>query len=164
MHLDELSPDGLLRRFRVAFPAAAIEAERERRLQELGAGLDTNSGLTAEQREAMLQRSAGAIHADIVGKAIEGAVRVILRDRAIRAAGRPAITLGERGAAGEYVVQIVIETLPMVTPPDVSAITLERLVAEPGATEIAEARIALRRRYGTWHDVPDAPSPRRKMN
>lgn len=156
MEIAELPREGLLRRFRVVLPPGPIGTECARRLAELAAGLDQNGALPEAQRSAMLRRSEAAIHADILGQAIERAIANILRDFGIRPAARPSITLEPRATDGAHVVAISLEALPEVTPPELGTITLDCVTAEPDAAEVDAALQALRRRHGVWHALNDA--------
>lgn len=158
MEIAELPREGLLRRFRVALPEAPIAAECARRLAELAAGLDSNATIEKVPRAAMLARSEAAIHADILGRAIEGAVGRILRDHAIRPAGRPAITLEPRLGQSPHIVSISMEALPEITAPLLGDIILEHLLPTREPAEVDAALEALRRRHGVWHDLADTPA------
>lgn len=158
MEIAELPREGLMRRFRVALPEAPIAAECARRLAELAAGLDRNATVEKAQRAAMLSRSEAAIHADILGRAIEGAVAHILRDHAIRPAARPAITLEPRPGKGPHIVAISMEALPEITAPALGDIVLERLLPIRDPAEVDAALEALRRRHGVWHELTDTPA------
>ena len=158
METTELPREGLLRRFRVALPEAPIADECARRLAELAAGLDANATVEKAQRAAMLARSEAAIHADILGRAIEGAVARILRDHAIRPAARPAITLEPRPAQGPHIVAISVEAVPEIIAPALGDIVLERLLPAREPADVDAALEALRRRHGVWHDLADTPA------
>lgn len=158
MEITELPREGLLRRFRVALPEVPIADECARRLAELAAGLDSNVAVEKAQRAAMLARSEAAIHADILGRAIESAVARILRDHAIRPAARPAIMLEPRQAQGPHIATISVEALPEITAPALGDIVLERLLPAREPAEVDAALEALRRRHGVWHDLADTPA------
>ncbi len=158
MEIAELPAEGLLRRFTVALPEAPIAAECARRLAELAAGLDSNAAMDKVPRAAMLARSEAAIHADILGRAVEAAVAQILRERAIRPAARPSITFEPRAGQGPHRVAISMEALPEITAPALGDIVLERLLPGRDAGEVDAAVEALRRRHGVWHDLADAPA------
>jgi len=149
---------GLERSFILVLPAPFMAAERARRLEPL---LRTGwgTGLASDTVAAVRRRIEASITAAILSDAVETAVQRVLRDRGERPAEAPQVEpLAEDGANagnGDLRLRIRFEVLPAITVPDLSAITLERLVAEPGEAELTRELEALARRHGALEDATE---------
>ncbi len=172
---------GLERRFTVVVPARFVAAERDRRLAALPGGGVGDSGqppgqsaADAAAASALRRRIAAAIAGGIVQEALDAAIRREIAQRGLRPAVPPRAELpppgrhsagalldtglpggGSGGGGADLRVRVAFEVLPEVPLPDLSAIALTRLRAEPGEAQIAAALQALARRHGALRDAPE---------
>ncbi|MBW8271259.1 trigger factor [Caldovatus aquaticus] len=143
---------GLRRRFTLVVPAGFLAAERDRRLARLPRGeWEADPALATAAR----RRIAAALTAEILREAVEAAFRREVQRRALRPAGGPDFERLDGGdAGGDFRLRVRFEVLPRLAVPDLSAITLERLAAEPGEAEVAAELEALARRHGALRSAP----------
>ena len=144
MQVTETLSDGLKRSYAVTVPAAEIESRAKTKLDEIGRSLRL-PGFRPGKVPANLvrQRYGTAVMAEILQDAVSNAAERVVEDGNLRPAGQPRISLAREpvlgGRAEDLEIKVDLELLPDITLPDLTAISLTRLRAEPSDEMIGRA-------------------------
>jgi trigger factor len=144
MQVTETLSEGLKRSYAVTVPAAEIESRTKTKLDEIGKSLRL-PGFRPGKVPANLvrQRYGNAVMAEIMQDAVNNAAERVVEDGKLRPAGQPRISLANEpqigGAIQDLEIKVELEVLPEITLPDLSAITLVKMRAEPSDETIAKA-------------------------
>jgi trigger factor len=164
MQVTETLSEGLKRGFTVVVPAADIEGQRARRLAELGKTLRLPGFRPGKVPPTVVrQRYGQAVTAEVLEQSVNDATQQVLTDRNMRTAGRPKVEVVSLPAPRDAVekdleFKVELELLPEIALPDLAAIELTRLKAEPNAETIDRALAQLAERQRKLEDVTD-PRP-----
>ncbi len=145
MNVTETKSEGLSREFRVSVPKGELAAKLSAKLEEIRPQVQLKGFRPGKVPAAHIRKMYGkSIMADIVNDVVQETSDKALADKALRPATRPSIKLDsdqEKLIAGEADLDysMVLEIMPEFEPADVSAISVERKVAEPTDEEITEA-------------------------
>ncbi len=144
MQVTETLSDGLKRSYAVTVSAAEIEGRTRSKLDEIGRSLRL-PGFRPGKVPANLvrQRYGKSVMAEILQDAVNNAADRVLEDGKLRPAGQPRISLANEpaleGPAADLEIKVDLELLPDITLPDLTAISLTRLRAEPSDETIGRA-------------------------
>jgi trigger factor len=144
MQVTETLSEGLKRSYAVTVPAAEIESRTKSKLADIGKNLRL-PGFRPGKVPANLvrQRYGTAVMAEIMQDVVNGAADRVVEDGKLRPAGQPRISLAKEPKIGaeleDLEIKVDLEVLPDITLPDLSAISLTRLRAEPADEAIARA-------------------------
>jgi trigger factor len=144
MQVTETLSEGLKRSYAVTVPAAEIESRTKTKLDEIGKSLRL-PGFRPGKVPANLvrQRYGNAVIAEIMQDAVNNAAERVVEDGKLRPAGQPRISLANEprigGAIQDLEIKVDLEVLPDIALPDLSAISLVKLRAEPSDETIAKA-------------------------
>jgi trigger factor len=142
MQVTETLSEGLKRSYAVTVPAAEIESRTKSKLADIGKTLRL-PGFRPGKVPANLvrQRYGSAVMAEVMQDAVSSAADRVVEDGKLRPAGQPRISLAREpslaGPVQDLEIKVDLEVLPDITLPDLSAISLTRLRAEP-ATEVID--------------------------
>jgi trigger factor len=145
MNVTETKSEGLSREFRVSVPAGELAAKFSAKLEEIRPQVQLKGFRPGKVPTSHIKKMYGkSIMADIVNDLVQETSDKALADKSIRPATRPSIKLDsdqEKLIAGEADLDysMALEVMPDFDPADVSAISVERKVAEPTEEEINEA-------------------------
>jgi trigger factor len=153
MQVTETLSEGLRRSYAVTVPAADIERATRNKLAEIGRSLRL-PGFRPGKVPANLvrQRYGNQVMAEILQDAVSSAADRVVEDGNLRPASQPRISLAREPVIGgppqDLQINVELEVLPDIALPDLSAISLTRLRAEPSDETIAQAleRIATQNR------------------
>lgn len=139
MDVTEIKSDELSREFKVVVPAAEIEQKFEQRLTKLAETVRLPGFRPGKVPFALLRKRYGeSLRGEILEETINESSQSVISDRGLRPAMAPRVELSGGGldnADLEYT--LTVELLPEIEQPDFSAITLERLVAEPDEAHVS---------------------------
>jgi trigger factor len=144
MQVTETLSDGLKRSYAVTVPAAEIESRTKSKLADIGKNLRL-PGFRPGKVPANLvrQRYGNAVMAEVMQDAVSSAADRVVEDGKLRPAGQPRISLAKEptlaGPVQDLEIKVDLEVLPDITVPDLTAISLTRLRAEPAAEVIDRA-------------------------
>jgi trigger factor len=160
MQVTETISDGLRRSYAVTVPAADIDARAKTRLGELGKTLRIPGFRPGKvPMNLVKQRYGREVMAEILQDTINTTADRVIADRNLRPAGQPRIALtGEPSLtadAQDLVFNVDLEILPDIALPDLSAISLTRLRAEPLASVVDQNLADLAKRNSDMVDVED---------
>jgi trigger factor len=161
MQVTETLSDGLKRGYTVLVPAADIESRRAKRLAELGRTLRLPGFRPGRVPVTVVkQRYGNSVNAEVLEQSVSEATKQVLTDRGLRSAGQPRVELVALPDARDLEFKVELELLPEITLPDLSALTLTRLKAEPTPDAIDTALQQLAQRQRTLEPLePRAAEP-----
>jgi trigger factor len=149
MQVTETLSDGLKRAYTVVVPVADIESRRTAKLAELGKTLRLPGFRPGKvPMPVVRQRYGTAVMAEVLEESVNDATRQVLSDRGLRPAMQPKVDVVSMDEAKDLEFKVELELLPEIAMPDFSAISLERLKAEPAPDVVEKAlqEIATRQR------------------
>ncbi len=164
MQVTETLSDGLKRGYTVVVPAADIESRRRERLAELARTVRLPGFRPGKVPTTVVrQRFGEAVHSEVLEASVQEATRMMLTERKLRSAGEPRVNvvtlpLIRDAAPKDLEFSVELELLPDIQLPDLAALSLTRLKAEPQAEVIDRALGELARRQRTLEDVTE-PRP-----
>jgi len=159
MQVTETLSDGLKRGYTVVVPAADIESKRAKRIAELGKTLRLPGFRPGKVPATVVkQRYGGAVTAEVLEESVNQATQQVLTERGLRSAGQPKVEVVSLEPANDLEFKVELELLPDIAIPDLSAITLTRLKAEPQAETIDRALSEIATRQRTLEDVEARPA------
>lgn len=159
MQVTETLSDGLTRAFTVVVPAADLESRRAKRLAELGKTVRLPGFRPGKVPMPVIrQRYGTAVSAEIVEDSVNEATDKMLADRGLRPAQRPKVDLITPGDTSDLEFKVEVELLPDITLPDLAAIALTRLKAEPDPATIDRALNEIAGRNRAFVDIAE-PRP-----
>jgi trigger factor len=149
MQVTETLSDGLKRAYTVVVPVADIESRRTAKLTQLGRTLRLPGFRPGKvPMPVVRQRYGTAVMAEVLEESVNDATKQVLADRGLRPAMQPKVDVVSMDEAKDLEFKVELELLPEIGMPDFSAISLERLKAEPAGEAVDKAltEIATRQR------------------
>jgi len=131
MQITETSTDGLKREFKVVISASDIEQKAEGRLRELSASLRLPGFRPGKiPMSVVKQRYGQSVMGEVLEQAVADSSRQAMMERGLRPALQPKIDVQQFDAGKDLEYTMAVELLPDVEPTDLTAIEIERPVAE----------------------------------
>src|SRR5271156_6306705 len=161
MQVTEPPSEGLRRSYAVGVPSADIESRAKARLAELGKNLKLPGFRPGKVPPNLVrQRFGSSVMAEVLQDAVNGVADRVIAERQLRPAGRPKVSLeGEppltAGAPADLNIKVEMELLPEIVLPDLAAIELTRLRAEPSDEAVATALDNLAKRSMVLEDIDE---------
>ena len=138
MQTVETLNEGLKRAFKITIPAKEIDARVDRELKTVAPQVRMPGFRPGHVPPNLIRKMHGpALQQEALNSAVQEGVQKLMEDQKLRPAMQPSVELeGEHQAGKDVVVKVELETLPDVPAPQIDALKLERLVAEPGDEEV----------------------------
>jgi trigger factor len=137
MQVEELPAQGLQRSFKLTLAAEALEAQIATQLAQIGKTAKMDGFRPGKVPQPVLVKRYGeAVREDVIEKAAKAAVDTVLKERNLRPAMAPQITLGAHAAAAPVAFTVEFEVLPEVAPGDFSGISLQKYTAHADASAV----------------------------
>ncbi len=142
MNVTETKSEGLSREFRVTIPKGDLAAKLNDKITEMQPKMNLKGFRPGKVPAAHIKKMYGkSIMGDIVNDLVNESSTKALEEKALRPASRPSIHLdvaADKVVAGEADLDyhMHVEVMPEFEPTDVSALSIERMVAEPTEEEI----------------------------
>ena len=161
MQVTETLSDGLKRAYTVVVPAADFVGRRDRRIAELGKTLRLPGFRPGKVPATVVrQRFGPAVSAEVLEESVNEATQQVLTERNLRSAGQPRVEVvalpePKDSTAKDLEFKVELELLPDIALPDLSALTLTRLKAEPAVESIDRALGELARRQRKLEPVTE---------
>ncbi len=159
MQVTETRNEGLKRGYTFTLPAADLAAEVDRQLAEAQPGIEMKGFRKGKVPMALLKKQYGPrVMGDAMQKSIDDALRTHLEESKARPAMQPQIEMqnGEGWKEGDdVVVNVSYELLPEIPTPDLSDVTLERLVVKAEESAVTEALESLAKNAQNFDDKED---------
>jgi len=157
MQVTEVANDGLKRAYTVLVPAGDIAADRDKRLAKLGKELRLPGFRPGKVPPKLVASRYGqAVMGEVLEEQVNEATRQVVADRGLRPALEPKVEVVNFADGTDLEFKVELEILPDVPMPDLSGLSLERLKAVPGETEIAKALEGIAARNRTLEDIAEA--------
>ena len=154
MEVSENKTSELTREFSVAIPAAEIEEKISARLGSLVHSVQLPGFRPGKVPLSLIRKRYGeAVRGDVLEETVKESSQGVLEERGLRPATTPKIEVTSFEPDGNLVYKMAVEVMPEITPPDFSAIALERLVAEPEDAEVDKTLERLAEARKTWAPV-----------
>jgi len=158
MQVTEAEASGLKRAFQVVVPAADVAGKQDARIAELAKTLRLPGFRPGKVPVAIVRQRYGKA---VLGEVLEGTVgevaQKVVTDRGLRPAQQPEIKDFKFEDGQDLAFTVALEVLPEIAVPDLKAITLEKLTAEPDEATVAKALDQLASRNRSV--VPADPRP-----
>jgi trigger factor len=160
MQVTETLSEGLRRAYTVVVPATDLEGKRNAKLADLGKTLRLPGFRPGKVPASLVRRRYGAaVMAEVMQDALGEATEQLIRERNLRPAGQPRVDLqGAPAAGGETAAdlsfKVELDLLPEITVPDLGALSLTRLRAEPQPEAIERALASLAARQRELEPLP----------
>lgn len=145
MNVTETKSEGLSREFRVTIPKGELAAKLNDKITEMQPKMNLKGFRPGKVPAAHIKKMYGkSIMGDIVNDLVNESSTKALEEKSLRAASRPSIHLdvaADAVVSGEADLDyhMHVEVMPEFEPADISAISIERMVAEPTEEEINDA-------------------------
>lgn len=140
MNVTETSAEGLKHEFRIVVPADEIEQKMQTRLRAIGQRVKLPGFRPGKvPLKVLKQRYGRAVIGEVLEEAVQESSQQTLTERGIRPAGTPHIEVKQFDDGSDLEYTMALEKLPEVELPDLSALELERPVAEVEEDAVAQA-------------------------
>ncbi len=162
MQVTETLSEGLKRGFTVVVPGAEVEGKRHARLAEISKTMNLPGFRPGKVPLSIVrQRYGTAVTGEILEQTVNDATRDLLSERGLRSASQPKVDLlrgpmDAKSAASDLEFTVELELLPDITIPDLSALSLTRLKAEPDPQTIDKAMADLVRRQRSFETIEES--------
>ena len=150
----------LTRRLNVAVPLSEIEGEVQKRLQKLAKTVKLAGFRPGKVPLKMVAQQYGSqVRSDVIADAVNASFNDAVRAQNLRVAGYPRIERREDAPSSNDALEFsaTFEVYPDVSIPDVSAVTIERPVAEVTSADV-DRTIEVLRKQRTTYTVVERPA------
>ena len=140
MQVIETNRAGLAREYDVIVSAQDIDEQMNARLAQIAAQSRIPGFRPGKAPIPMLKKRYGdALRGEVLEKTVQDSSMKALADQGVRPAAQPKIEIKSFEDGDDLKFSIAVEALPEIEPIDFSTLTLEKLVATPGETELNDA-------------------------
>jgi trigger factor len=140
MQVTEAPADGLKRAFQVVVPAADLSARQDAKISELTKTMRMPGFRPGKVPAALIRQRYGKA---VLGEVLEGTVgeiaQKVVADRGLRPAQQPQIKDFSFEDGKDLAFTVALEVMPEIAMPDLKAISVEKLTAEPADETIGRA-------------------------
>jgi len=148
----------LERRLHVAVPKAQIEGEIQKRLAQLAKTAKIPGFRPGKVPLKMVAQQYGSqVRSDVISDTVQASLNDAIRTQNLRVAGYPRIEPKQDVAEDEFAFSAVFEVYPEVTLGDLSAVTIDRPVADVTPADV-ERTIEILRRQRTRYEPVTRPA------
>ncbi|GMN13696.1 trigger factor [Altererythrobacter sp. MTPC7] len=129
MQINETTNEGLKRAYALTIPAADIEKQIDAEIKKVAPQIKMPGFRPGKVPANLVRKMHGEqLHAQVINDTIRSSVDELMKEKELRPAMQPAISLGEGYEQGKDAeVTVELEVLPDVEAPDTDGLTLERL-------------------------------------
>lgn len=157
MQITEISAAGLKREYKVVIEAAALESTVNGKLEDLRQKVNMPGFRPGKAPAALIKKQYGrALLGEVMEETVNSALQKAIEDNKLRPAMQPKVDITSFDEGKDLECTIAIEVLPEIETGDFKQIKLERLVVEPGDTEVDEFLTRLSEQQKTYEKVERA--------
>lgn len=157
MQITEISASGLKREYKVVINAAALESTVNQKLEAVRGQVNMPGFRPGKAPAALIKKQYGrALLGEAMEESVNSALQKTLDDNNLRPAMQPKVDIQTFEEGKDFECTIAVEVLPEIVPGDFKAIKLERLVVEPGDTEVEEFLTRLSEQQKTYEKAERA--------
>jgi len=154
MQVTEVANEGLKRAYTVVVPAAAIAAEKDKRLAELAKDMKIPGFRPGKVPTKIVEARYGqAVRGEVLEASVQDATGKVVEERGLRPAVQPKIELVKFDEGADLEFRLDVEVMPEIPMPDFASITLTRLKAEVGEEQVARTLETIQARNATLEDA-----------
>lgn len=141
MQIQETTNEGLKRGYKLTIPAKDIDARISAELKKIAPNVRMPGFRPGKVPANLLRKMHGEqLHAQAVQESIRESVDTLMKDKALRPAMQPKVSLKDGYAEGKDAeLTVDLEVLPEVKAPDTAGLAIERLVVPVSDAEVDEA-------------------------
>lgn len=159
MQVTEIPGEGLRRAFLVVIPAAGIAARCEERLAAIARTVAMPGFRPGRVPAAAVKdRYGAAVLAEVLERELRDSSRRVVTERGLVTAQDPRIEIRHFAEGADLAYRMDFEVMPEVPLPDLAALRLEKLAAEPTPEAVEQALLALATRHGRLVEVAPRPA------
>ncbi|MDB5693266.1 MAG: trigger factor [Alphaproteobacteria bacterium] len=156
MQTVETLNEGLKRAYRITIPKKEIDARVDGELKKVAPQIRMPGFRPGKVPPNLVRKMHGAaLEQEALNTAVQEGVQQLLAEQRLRPAMQPSVELEAGGSGQDAVIKVELETLPDVPEPQIEALKLERLTAEPTDAEVDEQ---LERLAGNQKSFEPAPA------
>jgi trigger factor len=144
----------LERRLHVAVPKAQIESEIHKRLEQLAKTVKIAGFRPGKVPLKMVAQQYGSqVRSDVITDTVQASLNDAIRTQNLRVAGYPRIEPKQDAAEDQFAFSAVFEVYPEISVGDLSAVTIERPVAEVRPADVDHTIEILRKQRARYEPV-----------
>jgi trigger factor len=151
----ENDPDGLKRNFMLTIPASDIEARIDQEVKRIAPQVRMPGFRPGKVPSNLVKKMHGeALRQDALNGSVQAGVEELLVQTGIRPAVRPEVSLQKYEPGDDAEIAVAVEALPVVAPPKVDDLKIDRLTVETSDAEVEEQLARLAGQGKRWTDAP----------
>ena len=155
MQINETTNEGLKRAYRITIPASEIDDKIKAEVKRLAPQVRMPGFRPGKVPANLVRKMHGEqLHAQVVNDTIQGSVDDLMKDKGLRPAMQPNVSLGEGYEEGKDAeIDVTLEILPEIDAPDTDGIALERLTVPVDDKDIDETLQRIADQNKTFKDA-----------
>ena len=155
MQINETNNEGLKRAYRITIPASEIDDKIKAEVKRIAPQVRMPGFRPGKVPANLVRKMHGEqLHAQVLNDTVQSSVDELIKDKELRPAMQPAISLGEEYEEGKDAeIDVTLEVLPKIDAPDTDGITLERLTVPVADSEIEETLQRIADQNKTYKDA-----------
>ena len=156
MQITETTNEGLKRAYRITIPASEIDDKITAEVKRIAPQVRMPGFRPGKVPANLVRKMHGEqLHAQVINDTVQSSVDELIKDKELRPAMQPAISLGDEYEEGKDAeIDVTLEVLPKIDAPDIDGITLERLTVPVADSEIDETLQRIAEQNKTYKDAP----------
>ena len=154
MQVLQKQKDGLKHSFEIKIPAAVIEQNIEKKLQEIGERTNVPGFRPGKAPMTMLkQRYGGSVMGEVIDITVRDSYTKALEEKGLRAAAQPKVEIKQYGDNQDLVYTFDVEVMPEIDLGDFSKLKIERIKCDVSDSDVADALKTLSERHRGKRDL-----------
>jgi len=156
MQITETTNEGLKRAYRITIPASEIDDKIKAEVKRIAPQVRMPGFRPGKVPANLVRKMHGEqLHAQVVNDTIQSSVDELIKEKELRPAMQPAISLGEGYEEGKDAeLDVTLEVLPKIDAPDTDGIKLERMTVPVEDSAIEETLQRIADQNKTYKDAP----------
>jgi trigger factor len=156
MQIKETTNEGLKRAYQVTIPAKDIDARIEAEVKKIAPQVKMPGFRPGKVPANLVRKMHGEqLHAQTVNDVLRESVDKLLKDKKLRPAMQPSVSLADGYDQGkDAVLSVDVEVLPQIDAPELDGLTLERLTVPVSDAQVDEALQNIAAQQKSWKDAP----------
>ena len=156
MQITETTNEGLKCAYRITIPASEIDDKITAEVKRIAPQVRMPGFRPGKVPANLVRKMHGEqLHAQVINDTVQSSVDELIKDKELRPAMQPAISLGDEYEEGKDAeIDVTLEVLPKIDAPDIDGITLERLTVPVADSEIDETLQRIADQNKTYKDAP----------
>jgi len=155
MQITETTNEGLKRAYRITIPASEIDDKIKAEVKRIAPQVRMPGFRPGKVPANLVRKMHGEqLHAQVVNDTIQSSVDDLMKEKSLRPAMQPAISLGDDYEEGKDAeIDVTLELLPEIDAPATDGITLERMIVPVDEKTIEETLERIADQNKTFKDA-----------